>query len=311
MNNDLQPNSSKLILGTAQLGSMYGIGNKTGKPTKQQALEIIRFAFARGIKTLDTAPGYGDSESIIGEFLNEQRKIQQNLPAIITKIPSVNLSSSYSSECIDILIEKSIHTSLNQLNIETIDVCLLHHPKDMISYKGQVVSSVLRLKNEGVIKKIGVSVYTPEEVKMAVSLGCFDVIQVPINIMDHRLLHSGLLHDLYKSKIDIYARSIYLQGLLFLDPDDLPPYLQCAKKPLENLRELSSQTGLSVSELSMLFVRDIPEIKKMVIGCETKSQLKRNLQIMTLPKLTDDIIKQIHLLFEDMPEKVVNPTQWK
>ncbi|MET3698884.1 aryl-alcohol dehydrogenase-like predicted oxidoreductase [Bacillus oleivorans] len=311
MKKDLQTKSSKLILGTAQLGSMYGIGNKSGKPTKQKAIEIIRYAFSKGIHTLDTAPGYGDSEILIGEFINEQKDKQEILPTIITKIPSVHLSSSISSESIDFIIEQSIRASLNKLNLKTIDVCLLHHPNDMVTYNGHVVIGLLRLKKEGVIKKIGVSVYTPEEVKMAISLGCFDVIQVPINILDHRLIHSGLLHELSKCKIDIYARSIYLQGLIFLDPNELPPYLQSAKEPLEKLRKLSDQTGLSLSELSMLFIREIPDIKKIVIGCETISQLKRNLEIITLPKLTDDIIKQMHLLFRDIPERVVNPTMWK
>ncbi|MFC3886637.1 aldo/keto reductase [Bacillus songklensis] len=310
MDIEMKNNVSKLTMGTAQLGQMYGIANKTGKPNKKDALDIINYAVSKGINSLDTAPGYGESESIIGEFIHEQKTLKRKLPTIITKIPSVNLDCGSTTENMVAYVKKMVMSSLNKLNIQSIDVCLLHNPDDMTSYEGEVVSSLVKLKHEGLIKKIGISIYHPDEIKQVISLGCFDAVQIPINILDHRLINSGLLNELSKHGIDIYARSIYLQGLIFLDPADLPPYLQNAKEPLQKLRKLSLEIGLSPSELSMLFVRDIPEIKKIVIGCETKKQVESNLKLITLPKLTDNIIKQIHFLFNDVPEEIINPTMW-
>jgi aryl-alcohol dehydrogenase-like predicted oxidoreductase len=311
MDNKMKNNVSKLTMGTAQLGQIYGIANKTGKPNKKDSLDIINYAVSKGINSLDTAPGYGESESVIGEFINEQKTSRAKLPIIITKIPSVNLDFDSTARNIYDYLKRQVMSSLYRLNVRSIDVYLLHNPDDMTSYKGEVVSSLIKLKHEGLIKQIGVSIYHPDEVKQVISLGCFDAVQIPINILDHRLINSGLLNELSKHEIDIYARSIYLQGLIFLDPNELPQNLQkAAREPLKKLRKLSLEIGLSPSELSMLFVRDIPEIKKIVIGCETKKQVKSNLKLITLPKLTDNIIKQIHFLFNDVPEEIVNPNMW-
>jgi aryl-alcohol dehydrogenase-like predicted oxidoreductase len=300
---------NKLTLGTAQLGQKYGVANFTGKPIKKDALEIIRFGFTNGVKTIDTAPDYGESEAIIGDFVKEQKILNNKLPTIITKIPRIKSHFS-SNQDISSYVKNSIESSLMKMNIQSIETCLLHNPLDMVSHNGKVLESLVRIKNEGLVKKIGVSVYSPKEVEQVISLGCFDSIQIPINILDHRLINSGLLIQLVKNNIEISARSIYLQGLIFLNPHKLPPNLQNARKPLEKLLEISHYTGLSNSELAMLFIRDLPEISKIIIGCETINQLKLNLKIMTLPVLENQVVKEIHHNFKDIPEEILNPTNW-
>ncbi len=304
-------NVSKITLGTAQLGQIYGIANKTGKPNEKTALAILCYAVSNGINSLDTAPEYGESEIILGEYIREQRKLLKKIPEIITKISSVKLDHTSNSQSIFDYVEKQVMSSLNKLNIESIDVCLLHNPSDMTSYKGKVVSALAKLKQAGLIKKIGVSIYTLDEIKQFISFDCFDSVQLPVNIFDHRFISPSILNQLSKRKIEIYARSIYLQGLIFLDSSNLSSYLQKAKEPLEKLRKLAQATGLSHSELSFLFVRDIPEIKKIIIGCETKKQLQQNLKLIDLPSLTDDVLNEIYSLFKDVPEEIVNPTMWK
>ena len=301
----------KSALGTAQLGQIYGIANQTGKPAQTDALRILEYAMSRGIDTIDTAPGYGESEDIIGRFIEERNQEVLNIPRIITKIPSQNQCNPVMSEDVNNNLFNSIKSSLKRLKLDAVDVCLLHDPADLTSFNGRVVSSLINIKREGLVKQIGVSVYSPEEVQKAIDLDCFDIVEVPINILDHRLIREGLLNQLSDLKIKVYARSVFLQGLLFFNPDNLPEELKMAKAPLEKLKLLSLDSGLKPHQLSLLFVRDLVGIDKVVIGCETLEQLKDNINIIDLPRLEEGLSKKIASYFSDISENIIDPTKWR
>ncbi|MFP7736415.1 aldo/keto reductase, partial [Priestia aryabhattai] len=135
-------------------------------------------------------------------------------------------------------------------------------------------------------------------------------IQIPINIFDQRLIRTNLLNKLYKSNIEIYARSIYLQGLLLMPPCELPDNLKDAKMYLEHLEVIAKKEGLSIMEIALLYIRDLPEIVKIIIGCETMEQLIYNLRIINLPPLTKSIVNEIHDSFQDLPDKIIDPRKW-
>lgn len=302
---------SKLSLGTAQLGGHYGIANKTGMPTREESIKIIDYAIRHGIDSLDTAAGYGDSEILIGEYINCQKlKGSGKIPSLITKIPSMRLRNLLTFEERYQFLEKTILGSLNRLNLPQIDICLLHDPLDMEAYKGEIVHHLINLQKRNLINKIGVSVYHPKEVEAVLEWGCFDVIQVPINIFDQRLLEMELLKKLYEANVAIYGRSIYLQGLLLMSPNELPENLKEAKAALEKLDKLARKVGLSVIEIALLYIRGIPEITKIIIGCETMNQLKQNLQIINGPPLTESMVNEIKEIYQDFPPKLIDPRKW-
>ncbi|MBY0600233.1 aldo/keto reductase [Bacillus bingmayongensis] len=302
---------SKLTLGTAQLGNHYGIANKTGMPTREKSLEIIDYAICHGVDSLDTASGYGDSEVLIGEYIESQKlENTEKIPSVITKIPSVHSNSLLTFDERYQFMEKTISDSLARLRLSQLDSCLLHDPLDIIAHHGEVVQHLIKFKKNHLVKKIGVSVYEPKEIETVIELDCFDVIQVPINIFDQRLIKTGLLKKLCASNIEIYGRSIYLQGLLLMSPSELPDHLKDAKIPLNKLEVLAKELRLSVMEMAMLYIRDLPEILKIIIGCETMEQLKHNLQIINLPPLTESIVNEIQDVFQDLPNKIIDPRKW-
>lgn len=302
---------SKLVLGTAQLGSHYGIANKTGVPTKEESLKIIDYAVCHGIDSLDTASGYGNSELLIGEYIEQQRlKKTEKIPSVTTKIPSVSSSNLLTFNERYRFMEKTILDSLTRLKLPQLDICLLHDPLDMIAHQGESVQHLIEFKKNHLLKKIGVSVYDPKEVEAAIELGCFDVIQVPINIFDQRLVETDLLKKLSAANITVYGRSIYLQGLLLMSPSELPKYLKDAKGPLSDIEKLSIESGLSVMEIAILYIRDLPEISKIIIGCETINQLKQNLQIINLPPLTESIVREVKSISKKFPDKILDPRKW-
>ncbi|MFP5113726.1 aldo/keto reductase [Bacillaceae bacterium C204] len=306
-----QKNHPKLTLGTVQLGLKYGIANKTGRPNEQESAEILNYALLKNVTEFDTAPDYGESELLIGRFLQEQKKHSQNSPKIFSKLPDVKMADTTSYPELLQEVERNLRTSLNKLAIPSIDGYSLHHERNLTSHQGKLIECLVTLKKQGLIKNIGASVYTPEAVRQVIESGCFDMIQVPINVFNQQLIHAGLLAELSKHHIKIYVRSVYLQGLLLMKIDELPDQLKFAKKWLGSFHEIASENKIDPSVLAFCFIRDLPQIDSIVIGCETLSQLKNNINMMTLPKLPTSVVHQLMELFRDVPERVSNPTLWK
>lgn len=298
---------SKLSLGTAQLGSDYGISNVSGKPNLDKSFEILETAINAGINCFDTASSYGDSEEIIGSFV--VNRIGGIAPIIITKLKA-DLGGNFNFKEIYHELKQTIENSMMRLQINKIPILLLHSASNMTDNDGLILQSLIRLKDEGMVEKIGVSVYSPEEVIKAIDIEDFDAIQIPINIFDHRLIESGLLKSLEQHDFIVFARSIFLQGLFFLDPDTLPENLKLARESLITFRKLSKKYEINVAEMAFAFVRDLPQISSMVIGAETSTQVLENCALIECPKLSEELRYEILEEFSDLPLKIINPSLW-
>ena len=302
-------NISKLTLGTAQLGLNYGIANTNGKPDYQESNEILKAAADHDVNCFDSAPSYGDSELIIGSFLSHYSGFSKP-PIIVTKLPAITLNGEATSNKAHNLVREHVLKSIKRLRIKTIPVYLLHRASDMNAYNGPIIESLLRLKDEGLIGVLGVSVYTPEEVERALELETIEAIQVPINIFDHRLIQTGLLDQLKEKNFIVFARSIFLQGLFFLDARNLPPGLALAHGPLRRLEELSHHKEISIAELALTFVRDLPGITSLVIGAETPNQVLEDIDLMKSPPLSSELREEMMSAFSNQPPELINPSLW-
>ena len=296
---------SKLVLGTAQLGLDYGIANKIGKPEENTAFEIMKYAVENGINYFDTAYSYGNSEIVIGKFLN-LHKNYKNKVNIITKMPSLKKEKLNEKNINNCLFE-----SLHRLEQESLYCYMVHDFNDIVNNCNVINKNFLKFKDEGLIKKIGVSIYDKSQIIFLLKNFDFDLIQIPINIFDQRLLMDDILVDLKKRGIEIYARSVFLQGLIFLDKYNLPSKFKSIKKQLEKLNEISLKYNLSKEEIALLFVNTINEIDKIVIGVEKISQLQRNVKILGKSESFNKI--KILINFEDFfieDTNIIEPRRW-
>lgn len=175
----------KLILGTVQLGIKYGINNTKGKPTTQQSLEILEYAYKNNINIFDTAQSYGSSEKILGEFNKDKNK-----NVIITKLKYLD----------------NIEKSLENLETDKLDVLLLHDYNDFENN----LEWFLEMKDK--YNYLGVSVYNVSEAINVLKNENIKYLQIPINILDRQWENKEFL-KLLKDKI-IIVRSIFLQGYL-------------------------------------------------------------------------------------------------
>ncbi|MFC6649334.1 aldo/keto reductase [Paenibacillus rhizoplanae] len=302
-------NKASLVLGTAQLGGNYGIANTAVNRSVQQRNGLLQYALSSGIGYLDTAPGYGDSESIIGDCLEHTEP--QSRPQIVTKLPSVQRLGLLTEEARRRFVTSSVHASLNRLKCSALDVCLLHDPLDMTYQGGEILRMLQELKQQQWIRRIGVSVYDTEDVTNFLSVEGLDSIQIPLNVLDQRWLANGVLEQLARRGTEIFVRSVYLQGLLLMAPEQLPAGLKQAEQPLLRLIRYSKETGIAVKELCFLYVRDLPGISGLVIGCETVEQVQENLRMMALPPLNRAVRQTLGESFADIPVEIIDPRRWK
>lgn len=302
-------NISKITLGTAQIGYHYGIANISGKPSFSSSIQILEYAWNNGINSFDTAPAYGNSEKIIGSFIYT-KSIDVNHLIIISKLSPIGSVRNNTYDNIYKFIKNQIMQSLYDLKIKKIPIFLLHRASDMFLKDGIVIECLEQLKREGLVERIGISIYCPEEGEEALKFNEIDVIQVPINIFDHRLIKTNLLEKLKKKKYIIFARSIFLQGLFFIPPKKLPNYLRYASEPIKKFNNLINDYKIDIVSACILFARDLPGITSLVLGAEKIEQISKNIEGINKDPLPNDFNKIIFEEFKDLPEKLINPSLW-
>ena len=250
----------RLALGGAQFGNRYGIASSSNM-SDTDAIEIIKTAYSAGVTTFDTAAVYGSSEAIFGSAnigpLN-----------IITKLPPIPLN------CINVeqWTHEQVFNSLKRLRIDQIYGLLLHNPIDLVGVNGSILYSALcRLKEQGLIKLIGVSIYSPYELSDIWGKYEIDIVQAPYNIFDQRIEESGWAAKIGDSGMELHIRSIFLQGLLLMDPDSYPSYFYPWRNLLDKWKIVCSSNNYSPLEACVGFAIN-SNARKVVIGVQSLSQ---------------------------------------
>jgi len=288
----------KIALGTAQFGLKYGIANRIGKLSKEEVFTILEFAYRCGIGTLDTAYSYGESEEIIGEFISQSKKGFK----IISKLP--NLDNNGILE-----VERYCQKTLGRLKQDKIYGYLIHKFDDMVSYKGDLWSEIESLKYKGLVYKIGFSIYKIEELEYLLNNNIsFDILQFPYNIFDQRF--EEYFPILRKKGVEIYTRSVFLQGLFFLKADKIDRDFRSAKNMIEKLRQISADYKIPMHSLCLCFVMLNPFVDKVIIGLDSLEQLKQNINFMEYLNK----VKNIYSLLKSLKfhnEEVILPYNWK
>jgi len=281
----------RLALGTVQFGMNYGIANKYGQVGKNKVTDILNYAFNAGIKTLDTASGYGQSEEIIGQYLNESNN---KAWSIIAKVNGP--------------IDK-LYDQLNQtiMKLGTTPYALLaHSAKD---YNEQLFYYELyKMKEKYSIEKVGVSVYSNEDIDYVLAMKIPDIIQCPMNILDTRLFRAGTLFKMENLGIEVHIRSVFLQGLFYLSDEELQEKFLDAFYAIKQLKLLAKSVGLTLAELSLLWVCSLDQVDKVIIGVDNVEQLKAHRK--TLNKKVDSTVFEEALSIKYENEYILNPSLW-
>lgn len=290
----------KVALGTVQFGVNYGISNKAGKTSQAEVGAILAAARSNGVSVIDTASLYGDSEAVLG----------QSLPAdsgfsIVTKTPQFSGQTLDGADAQQ--MEDTLRSSLAKLGAAAIYGLLIHRADDLLLPGGDLlVERLLRLKQTGLVSKVGVSVYSGRQIDLVLERFQMDLIQLPINVLDQRLLQSGHLQKLKNAGVEIHARSAFLQGLLLMELQEIPEYFDSVRGRLESYHRFIKEHGLTPLQAALGFVSGIPEIDQVVCGVNDARQLR---EICEAAQAKVDF--RAFADFGTTDEAIVNPALWK
>jgi len=254
---------SKLAIGTAQFGLNYGI-KKEREINLKEIRKILKCAKKNKINTLDTAYAYKNAETKLGIIgVNEWN--------IISKIPSIPKKIVDEKKWIYSIFLKS----LKNLRVSKINTILIHDSSTILNkINGDRIYQTLdELKKNKLVKNIGCSIYCPSELNKLIKRYNFDVVQAPFNIFDRRILTSGLSKVLEKRKIELHLRSIFLQGLLLIEQNNLTKKFSKYKKKLSIFHKWAKKNEITYLRACLSIVSQI-KFQKLIVGLHNHAQLK-------------------------------------
>ncbi len=292
---------SRLTLGTVQAGIPYGIANRRGKPSEAAVREIFDAAWSCGITCFDTARAYGDAEERIGRWRVETGRD----PILVSKLSLVAEGEGMAPEA---ALLRAFGKSCEALGVQCLDGLLAHRAEDLL--RPGVAGALNRLRAEGRIKAFGVSVYGAGEIDRVLKVPGIGLIQAPVNAFDRAIVDSGALGRCRKAGVAVFARSVFLQGLFFLDPETLPPHLLPARAALAGLRDLAAEAGCTVAGLALAAVKSLEGVSSVIIGVDSPAQLRENVDARALPDPDDELLDRVGRLGRDLPAAVTNPSLW-
>ena len=283
--------TGKLMLGTVQFGLAYGVANTGGQVSYEEVLRILKTAHEHGVRTLDTAISYGDSELVLGKALDELG-LKRDF-AIITKVR--HLPPELKEEEVEPFVRASLQESKERLGVERLYGVLFHNESG-----ARYLPLLAKLKAEGLVEHYGVSL---DSLAAADATYDCDFLQVPGNILDTRF-------DAVKTTAKIFMRSAFLQGLLLMEPEDIPARLRRFLPEIQTFEPIRRRLGLSRFEFHLRYNLSRPRIDQVLFGVLDNAQLEGNIQAAEAGPLPPDIMAEIEAMRRPFPETLVRPSSW-
>lgn len=265
--------SCRLAIGTVQFGQSYGLTNSRGQVGPREVAAILAYALTAGVDTLDTAVIYGDAERILGEVGVAGFRV-------VSKVPSVvNASGSVSG-----WLREQVRASLQRLRVERLSGLLLHNPDDLLGpHAADIAKTMAEVVAEGWVDKVGVSVYTPGQLERLFDLMPIQLVQLPLSVFDRRFDEAGWLDRLTERGIEVHARSIFLQGLLLMDPASCPRSFAPWMPLIESWHDWLIANSRRPIDACVAHLASYPQISRCIVGCDGLDQLQEIIQAMRTP----------------------------
>lgn len=292
---------SRITLGAVQLGLPYGAVPTSTMPDEEETQELLSAAWKAGITTIDTARTYGLSEARIGRWLTKK---SQPL-AIATKFPELPVDAVSGPQA----LRTYFLQSKLALGGAPIQFYLAHHAPDVM--RPEILDTLRALQSEGQIASFGASVYTVSEAQDALSVPDLKVLQIPISLADQRFVDAGVIAVAAAQGVVIFARSVFLQGVLLREPATLPAFFGPALSCLGRFSQCCLDLGISKLSAAVFAVNTIPSVASLVIGINRSSQLEELKSALLvangMDRTTIETLKETMAAF---PADLLDPRDW-
>lgn len=302
------PRSPKLTppelgLGTVQFGLQYGVSNTSGQTSLNEAREILHSANAHGIRYLDTARAYGSSEQVLGQLTTEPSEWR-----IITKLPPLP-DTATDTAAIHSWVREHVEASLQALNRRSVYGVLVHNTHDAVGPCAPAIfEGLLCCVRDGLVTKIGASIYDRAQLEHITTQYPADLVQVPANIFDQRLTIDNTLLNLRLRGIEIHARSIFLQGLILMEPDATPRYFDPIRQHLVKFQKACEELQAAPVVMALSFIKQLP-VDVALVGVNSQQHLE---EIACFYHETSPVPDKLNFAEFRLDEPAfINPALWR
>jgi aryl-alcohol dehydrogenase-like predicted oxidoreductase len=250
---------SKLGLGSGQ----FGLDQQPvrGRPREAEAREILAIAARSGLGVLEVGRHPNSGEITLGQVIPKPNPFRLTITSVRPdRGPD--------------LAEAEIRAQLARLNVTHADAILAPSATDLFSPHGPALWDRLRkLRDEGLCRQIGVSVYASDDPVNLAKRFKPDVVQAPASLLDQRMLIDGTLSELAGMGIEIQLRSLFLNGLLFLPPDRAPSHLKAAAGRISRARRLIAEGRSDPLQAALGFALSRPEATCVLVGVASAAEM--------------------------------------
>ena len=283
----------KIALGTVQFGTHYGVANTNGQVNRSEAEKILAYAKNSGVNTIDTAIAYGSSEQCLGEVGVDGYQVVSKLPEIPDDHGNLKL-----------WFDRQVHRSLETLGVKKLSGLLLHRPSQLFDPdKKELWDLLLQLKSDGVVEKVGFSIYTPNELDKLWDSFKPDLVQAPYNVFDRRLDKSGWLQRMSEENVEVHIRSIFLQGLLLMGEGKRPEKFSKWRSLWCQWDDWLSENEIEPVQAAVSFALSDKRISRVVVGVDSLEQFKNIISAA-------NNIGQFPESFRITDTRLLNPSEW-
>lgn len=289
-----------LALGTVQLGTAYGIANNSGQPAIEEARKIISSAYQAGIRYFDTAQAYGSSEEVLGKILPAYADVK-----VISKFaPDLDYLKK---NILDEAFEKTIET----LGSKPFGMMLHRYEwmKDWGNGLREIIQQVVVSRDV----HFGVSVYSAQEAEALVDIKEVSLIQIPFNVFYKEMVEKDIFVRAKRANKTLFLRSVFLQGLLLIEPEELSDEMLFAKECIEQLYSFCQQNSVGIKEFCLGYSLFKAEgFGRVLFGAETESQVSENIELVNNLRIEDNGYSDWEQIVSglNVPEQMLNPSLW-
>ncbi|PKL94847.1 MAG: hypothetical protein CVV18_07635 [Gammaproteobacteria bacterium HGW-Gammaproteobacteria-8] len=302
-----------MVLGTAQLGMAYGIAPR-GRPSEVESLAMLRRAITEGVSHLDTARAYGNSEALIGRLMSQG---WAGRTGIVTKLSPLDELTPQSARAeVEARAEVSLLQSQLALGVGKLDTVLLHRAAHLNAWDGAAFDVLRQWRDDGRVRRIGISVQSPRELDMALSHDEIDHVQLPCNILDHRWdAAAERLRAIRRVReLTVHVRSALLQGLLTTNDPSLwrRAHSEDARLITDWLaRQAVDFRREGAVDLCLAWARGLDWADGVLVGCDSLVQLQETTRFFTKPALSQSEVAALAAQRPELDPRSLDPARWR
>jgi len=256
----MTPSIAKLGLGSGQFGLDEQPAPR-GRPREAEARDILGIAARAPLSVLEVGRHSQTAESTLGQVLPRPNPFRLT---ITTVRPDRGADFA----------EGEIRAQMRRLGVDKVDAILAPSATDLLSPTGPALWDRLRkLRDAGVCKKVGVSVYASDNPRGLARRFKPDVVQAPASLLDQRLIVDGTLAELAGMGIEVQLRSIFLNGVLLLPPDRAPSHLKAAAGRISRARRLIAEGRSDPLQAALGFALSRPEASAVLVDVASAAEM--------------------------------------